>query len=70
MTEVNNKTCKCHATDEKTTCNYIRGISCDVKSCVYHDSETHCTANSIVVGPTFAASSNDTVCATFKPKEN
>ena len=48
--------------------DYIEGIVCDVKNCQYHDSETHCTAKQIMVGPTSASSSADTACTTFKPK--
>lgn len=51
-------------------CDHIKGVCCDVKNCTYHDGETHCTAKEITVGPTYASSSNDTVCATFKPNED
>ena len=30
--------------------DHIKGIKCDVKNCVYHDCDTHCTANMIAVG--------------------
>lgn len=43
-------------------------VHCDVRNCVYHDGDDTCSANKISVGPTFAVSSNDTICATFKPK--
>ncbi len=46
----------------------IKGIKCEVKNCEYHDGEHYCEAGSIEVGPTFAVSSSDTVCQTFKPK--
>ena len=49
---------------------HIQGIKCDVKNCVYHDCDTYCTAGQIAVGPSFATSSTDTVCATFKPKKD
>jgi hypothetical protein len=45
------------------------GITCDVKNCTYHEGDCHCTAEKIAVGPSFATSSTDTVCATFKPKK-
>lgn len=48
---------------------HIAGISCDVKNCVYHDEYDHCTADRIAVGPTYASSTSDTVCATFRPKK-
>lgn len=47
---------------------HIRGISCDVKNCVYHDGDNFCTANRVSVGPSYATDSRDTACATFKAK--
>jgi hypothetical protein len=41
-----------------------------VTNCVYHDCETHCTAKEIAVGPSYATTSQDTVCATFKQKKD
>ena len=57
--------------DEKTPLggNHIAGVSCYVKNCVYHDEYDRCTADRIAVGPTYATSSSDTVCATFRPKQ-
>ena len=57
--------------DEKTPLggNHIAGVSCDVKNCVYHDEYDRCTADRIAVGPTYATSSSDTVCAPFRPKQ-
>lgn len=46
----------------------LQGVSCDVKSCVYHDGEQHCTANRIKVGPAYATAVTDTVCSTYRPK--
>ncbi len=56
--------------DEKTPrgSKHLKGISCDVKNCVYHDGDAYCTADRIAVGPTYASSASDTVCATFCPK--
>ena len=51
-----------------STCHRIKGISCDVKNCVYHEGECDCTAGKIAVGPSYASSCTDTVCATFKQK--
>lgn len=48
---------------------HIKGISCDVRNCVYHDCETYCTAKQITVGPSNAVSSADTACATFKERK-
>lgn len=45
------------------------GISCDVRSCVYHDGCCYCTADRISVGPSDANTSAETLCATFKHKE-
>lgn len=44
-------------------------ISCDVKNCYYHDNSNYCTAEQINVGPVSAVSSAETICATFKPKD-
>ena len=61
--EMNNKPNGC--------CEHVNnGISCDVKNCQYHEGDCYCTADKIAVGPSFATSSTDTVCATFKPKKN
>lgn len=51
------KTCKCN-----------EGIACDVTNCAYHDGKCTCTAERISVGPSFASSCTDTVCATFRQK--
>lgn len=56
--------------NEKKCCDHIKGVCCDVKNCVHHDGECSCTAKEITVGPSYASSSSDTVCATFKPNEN
>ena len=54
--------------NEKNNCQHIRGISCDVKNCIHHAGDCYCTANEIAVGPSFATSSHDTTCATFKER--
>lgn len=51
-------------------CKHIKGIKCNVQNCYYHDCDTYCTASEIAVGPHSAHSSGETLCATFKPKEN
>jgi Domain of Unknown Function (DUF1540). len=48
--------------------HHIRGISCNVKNCVYHDGDAYCTADKINVGPSYANCCTDTVCATFRQK--
>ncbi|MBR6796493.1 MAG: DUF1540 domain-containing protein [Clostridia bacterium] len=47
----------------------IKGISCAVKNCEYHDGECTCTAGKISVGPSTACCCSDTVCATFKMRD-
>lgn len=51
---------------EKKRNKEIKGISCDVVNCVYHDGESRCTAKQVSIGPTHATACTDTVCATFK----
>lgn len=48
---------------------HIKGIVCDVHNCAHHDGECYCTADKIAVGPSYACSCTDTVCATFKQKQ-
>ncbi len=48
--------------------DHINGIHCDVTNCAYHDPKCKCSADQIKVGPTYASSNADTVCATFKQK--
>jgi hypothetical protein len=48
----------------------LNKIHCDVKNCHYHDKADNCMASKIDVGPNFACSSSDTVCSTFKEKQN
>ncbi len=52
-------------------CNvkHIKGVTCDVSNCVHHDSQNCCTAGEINVGPHYAQTGSETVCATFKPKD-
>jgi hypothetical protein len=45
----------------------LYGITCDVTNCYYNEHQT-CCAEEIKVGPQYAASSSDTVCATFRPR--
>jgi len=48
---------------------HIQGITCDAKNCVYHDQDNYCTADKVNVGHSYATSSTETVCATFKEKK-
>lgn len=50
-------------------CKHIKGVCCDVKNCVHHDASGCCTAQEITVGPSYASTSSDTACATFKATE-
>ena len=63
--ENKNHNCGCHV--DKKDVNH--GISCDVHNCYYHDGSCYCTAERISLGPSNAASSAETLCATFKHKE-
>ena len=47
---------------------HLKGVVCDVKNCAYHDGDSFCAAGRIAVGPSFAKTAGETVCATFKPK--
>lgn len=50
----------------KTKKDCIDGIHCDVTNCRYNEEDSKCSAKEIKVGPTYASTSSDTVCATFK----
>ncbi len=62
MEEKNYEGCGCGA-------KHIKGIKCNVKNCYYHDCDTYCTASQIAVGPQSAECSTETLCVTFKPKD-
>ena len=47
----------------------LRGVSCDVTSCAYHDGDSYCTAPKITVGPTSALRATETACATYRRKQ-
>ena len=47
----------------------IKGISCEVKNCIYHDKSDCCNAGHIVVGEHHAEKCEDTVCKTFESCE-
>ena len=49
-------------------CPHLHGVKCEVTNCMYKDKKEYCTAKEIKVGPSYASSSTDTVCATFKPE--
>ena len=46
----------------------LKNVNCDVKNCMYNDLNGRCTAEKIAVGPTYATSCTDTVCATFRQR--
>lgn len=45
----------------------IKGITCDVTKCKYHDGSDNCCAGKIHVGHDYANCSAETVCETFVP---
>lgn len=54
--------------DSSSVPEHIQGIRCNVKNCVYNDMDSYCTAHQISVGPSYATSGMETICATFRPK--
>ncbi|MCH5317250.1 MAG: DUF1540 domain-containing protein [Eubacterium sp.] len=44
----------------------IKGISCEVKNCIYHDTQDRCNAGHIVVGNSSATKTTETKCETFE----
>lgn len=52
--------------NEKTQNGTLSGVSCDVKSCNYHDSTNGCHAQHITVGNPAAHATDETMCATYK----
>lgn len=48
----------------------IKGISCEVKNCVYHDMSNTCTAGHITVGNKSATKTAETACETFECCDN
>ncbi|MBO5934918.1 MAG: DUF1540 domain-containing protein [Clostridia bacterium] len=41
-------------------------IRCEVKNCIYHTKQDHCTASCIEVGNKNACKCGETVCNTFE----
>ena len=46
--------------------NEIKGISCEVKNCIFHDKSNNCVAGHINVGNPTATDVNETKCETFE----
>ncbi len=46
--------------------NEIKGISCEVQNCKFHDKDNNCLAGHIRVGDKSATSVSDTNCQTFE----
>lgn len=44
----------------------IKGISCEVKNCVFHDKDNNCLAGNIKVGSPNAIHESETKCKTFE----
>ena len=58
--------------EEKNVCGCdkaLKGINCDVHNCVYNAEGCTCHASKISVGPSYANTSAETICATFKARE-
>ncbi|MGI5957940.1 MAG: DUF1540 domain-containing protein [Massiliimalia sp.] len=55
---------------KKTEQKCICGIHCNVENCVHNNHHCGCTAKQIQVGPTYAASTTDTICQSFKEQTN
>ena len=70
MTEIftDNKTEDLRRSTAANTSLASRPIICGVMNCRWHDGVSRCKAPSVEVGPGYAKSSVDTVCATFEPK--
>lgn len=51
-------------------CNENSNILCDAKNCVYHTTDSKCTASSIKVANKDACSCSETCCATFKIRDD
>ena len=47
----------------------IKGVICDAVNCEYNTGDGECHAKQISVGPLYASSCTDTVCATFRKRE-
>lgn len=46
--------------------NVIKGITCEVVTCKYHEGNGNCTAGHIKVGPNQAEAKRETLCTTFE----
>ena len=45
-----------------------KNIHCDVCNCTYNNEDHYCTAKAICVGPSYASTTADTICSTFRQK--
>ena len=52
--------------NKNTAKEEIKNVYCNVTNCTYHDGQKTCRAGQISVGPNYALTQKDTVCATFK----
>ena len=48
--------------------NPITRVKCVVDTCQYYESGDHCVASSIEIQPPNASDTEETDCATFRPK--
>ncbi|MBZ2174482.1 DUF1540 domain-containing protein [Schnuerera sp. xch1] len=54
---------------EKTD-DHIDGVKCVVNTCYYYESGDRCNAAKIEIQPRNATNTEETDCATFRPKNN
>ena len=55
--------------NDKKDSKPIKGVICEAVNCQYNSGEGQCCASQISVAPIYAQACTDTVCATFKLKE-
>ena len=56
--------------DKENCKKELKGVVCDASMCVHHGWGNTCHAKEISVGPHSACCTSETVCATFKPKND
>lgn len=45
----------------------LAGVGCEVTNCVYNE-QMHCSADEILVAPSYASSTSETLCSTFRAR--
>lgn len=56
--------------EHKKMPKHNKGVVCDVHNCIYNGCENCCTAEQIAIGPSYAKTGTETLCATFCPKND